>query len=71
MTVLEGVEEFFDGAVLEGVDGDDLVMGKDDTNGDGYIVSIAFIEGIVFSRSLDDDELDIVVLFEAGAFIYV
>jgi hypothetical protein len=69
--VLEGIEELFYGAVLEGIDRDDLGMGKDDADGDRDIIGVAFVEGVVFSGCFDDNELYVVLVFEAGSFIDV
>lgn len=67
--VMEGVEEFFDSGVVEGIYRDDLVMCENDHDGDGDVVGITIIEGIIFCRCFNNDQPDLVFELIAGAFI--
>ena len=69
MAVLEGIQEFLDGAVLKGIDGDNLIMGQDDANRNGDIVGVAFVERVVFRWCFDDDQLDIFLFVKTGPFV--
>ena len=69
MPVLKSVQEFFYCAVVKGVNSYDLVVGEDDTDRDGDIISITFVERIVFGWRFDYDQLHIVFFFKAASFI--
>ncbi len=66
VTVLEGVQEFLDRFVVEGVDGYDLVVRKDDHDRDRDVQRIAFVERVVLRRCFDDDQLNIVVFLKTA-----
>jgi hypothetical protein len=44
MSVLKAVKEAFDRAVIKGVYCDDLVVRKNDTNWNRYVVCVTFVE---------------------------
>src|SRR5688572_157067 len=69
--VLKSIQELFDGFVLKRIDGYDLVVRKNNTNGDGDVERITVIKRVIFRGSFDDDELNVVVNFIAAAFVNI
>ena len=69
MAFLERVQEFFDGPVVERIYRYNLVVGQDDTDGDGDVERITIIEGIILCWRFDDNELYIVFQLITGALV--
>ena len=46
-------------------------MGNDDTDGNGDIIGIAFVKGVVFGGGFNNHQLNVVSFFETGPFINI
>ncbi len=71
MTVLKGVQEFFNGTIIKRVYRYNLVVCKNNTDGNGNVKCVAIVKGIIFCRGFYYNEFYIVLQFITGAFINI
>ena len=71
MPLLKRTEEFVYSTIIETIDRYNMVMRKNDADGNGDVQCIAVIKRIIFGRSFNNNKLNIVGYFKTGTFINV